>query len=69
MTLWVAETYEPLPPGLYVGKLLDIDSRESANGEYRRWGWEILEGPYGRTQGLREHLHQLRTAGQGSPVD
>ena len=46
MTLWVAETYEPLPPGLYVGQLLDIESRESANGQYRRWGWEILEGPF-----------------------
>ena len=29
MTLWVAETYEALPPGLYVGELLDIESRES----------------------------------------
>jgi hypothetical protein len=46
MSLWIAEDYEPLPPGLYVGKLLDIESRESANGEYRRWGWEILEGPF-----------------------
>jgi len=49
MTLWTAEDYEPLPPGLYVGKLLDIESRKSANGEngeYRRWGWEVLEGPY-----------------------
>ena len=46
MTLWVAETCEPLPPGLYIGQLLDIESRESANGQYRRWGWEILEGPY-----------------------
>src|SRR3712207_1805255 len=44
--MFVAEDYEPLPPGLYVGKLLDIESRESTNGEYRRWGWEILEGPY-----------------------
>jgi len=44
--LWVAEDYEPRPPGLYVGTLLDIESRESANGEYRRWSWEILEGPY-----------------------
>ncbi len=44
--LWTAETYEPLPPGLYVGELLDIESRESANGEYRRWCWEILEGPH-----------------------
>jgi hypothetical protein len=46
MTLWVAETYEPLPPGLYVGELLDIESRESANGQYRRWCWTILEGSY-----------------------
>jgi hypothetical protein len=46
MTIWTAEEYEPLPPGLYVGELLDIESRESANGEYRRWSWEILEGPY-----------------------
>ena len=46
MSLWIAEDYESLPPGLYVGKLLDIESRESANGEYRRWGWEVVEGPY-----------------------
>jgi hypothetical protein len=46
MTLFIAEDYEPLPPGLYVGKLLDIESRESANGEYKRWSWEILEGPH-----------------------
>jgi hypothetical protein len=44
--LWVAEDYEPLPPGLYVGELLDIESRESDNGEYRRWCWGIVEGPY-----------------------
>ena len=44
--MFVAEDYEPLPPGLYVGKLLDIEARESANGEYRRWCWEILDGPY-----------------------
>jgi hypothetical protein len=31
---------------LYVSKLLDIESRESANGEYKRWSWEILEGPH-----------------------
>src|SRR5829696_4496431 len=50
VTLFTAEDYEPLPPGLYVGKLLDIEPRESANGEYRRWSWELLEGPYrGRT--------------------
>jgi hypothetical protein len=46
MSMWIAEDYDPLPPGLYVGKLSDIESRESTNGEYRRWGWEILEGPY-----------------------
>src|SRR5215212_4670831 len=23
MTLWIAEDYEPLPPGLYVGKLVE----------------------------------------------
>ena len=46
MSLWTAEDYEPLPPGLYVGELLDIESRESANGEYRRWSWEVLDGPH-----------------------
>jgi hypothetical protein len=46
MALFTAENYEALPPGLYAGQLLDIESRESTNGEYRRWGWEILEGPY-----------------------
>jgi hypothetical protein len=45
MALFTAEEYNPLPPGLYVGRLLDIESRESENGEYRRWSWEILEGP------------------------
>ncbi len=46
MALFTAEDYEPLPPGLYVGQLLDIEARESANGQYRRWSWEILEGPH-----------------------
>jgi len=46
MALFTAEEYKPLPPVLYVGRLLDIESRESANGEYRRWSWEILEGPH-----------------------
>jgi hypothetical protein len=50
MSLWIAEDYDPLPPGLYVGRLLDIEPRESANGEYRRWSWEVLDGPEaGRT--------------------
>src|SRR5215207_4903267 len=49
MADWIAKDYDPLPPGLYVGELLDIESRESDksdNGEYRRWCWEIVEGPY-----------------------
>jgi hypothetical protein len=45
-TLFIAEDYEALPPGLYVGELSDIEPRESANGEYRCWCWKILEGPY-----------------------
>jgi hypothetical protein len=32
MALFTAEDYEPLPPGLYIGKLLDVEPRESANG-------------------------------------
>jgi hypothetical protein len=46
MTVFIAKDYTPLPPGLYVGELFAIEPRESANGEYRRWGWDILEGPY-----------------------
>jgi hypothetical protein len=46
MSLWMTEDYAPLPPGLYVGTLRDIDCRESANGEYRRWRWGIVEGPF-----------------------
>jgi hypothetical protein len=50
MTLFTAEDYEPLPTGLYIGKLLGVEPRESANGEYRRWSWEVLDGPEaGRT--------------------
>ena len=48
MADWIAKDYDPLPPGLYVGELLDIESRESDNGEYRRWCWDIVEGPYTR---------------------
>ena len=44
MTVFIAEDYEPLPQGLYVGGFLGVEPRESTNGEYRRWGWEILEG-------------------------
>lgn len=44
--MWKAEDREPVPPGLQVGKLLDIEFRESVNGGYYRWSWEILEGPY-----------------------
>jgi len=46
MTVFIAEDYEPLPQGLYVGGFLGVEPRESANGEYRRWGWEISQGPY-----------------------
>jgi hypothetical protein len=46
MALFTAEDYEPLPPGLYIGRLLNVEARESANGEYRRWSWEILEGSH-----------------------
>jgi hypothetical protein len=46
MALFTAEDYQPLPPGLYIGELLDVESRESDNGEYRRWSWEIVEGPH-----------------------
>jgi hypothetical protein len=46
MPLWVAEDYDALPPGLYVGELVDIESKTSANGEYRRWSWQIAEGAY-----------------------
>ena len=46
MTVFIAEDYEPLPQGLYVGGFLGVEPRESTNGEYRRWSWEILEGTY-----------------------
>lgn len=46
VSLWVAEDYEPTPPGPCVGRLFDIEPRQSENGEYYRWGWEIVEGPY-----------------------
>jgi hypothetical protein len=36
MTLCVTEDYVPPPPGLYLGQLLGIECRESANGGYRR---------------------------------
>ena len=46
MALWKAEAHDPVPPGLYPAELLDIEARESENGEYRRWSWKVLEGPH-----------------------
>jgi len=77
MTLWVAETYEPLPPGLYVGELLDIESRERARmasiggGAGKYWKDRTLGAKFTRTPprtSVRKlsHASGLRTYSAGS---
>jgi hypothetical protein len=62
MTLFTAEDYEPLPPGLYVGKLLDIESREH---ERRVQALELGDtgGTIRWTESVRQHVHEPRAAG------
>jgi hypothetical protein len=67
MSLFTAEDYEPLPPGLYVGKLSDIESRERARtastgaGAGRYWR--------DRTLGRKSTPTPLRTSGHKQKRD
>jgi hypothetical protein len=49
MPVYTATDYEPLDPGLYVGRLSEIREAKSEHGTYYRWMFEI------RDEGYRGH--------------
>jgi hypothetical protein len=67
MSLWTAEDYDPLPPGLYVGKLLDIESREHER-RVQALGLEDTGGTVRWTESVRQHLHELRATSKSATV-
>jgi hypothetical protein len=49
MPVYTATDYEPLDPGLYVGRLVEIREANSEHGTYYRWIFEVRdEGHEGR---------------------
>jgi hypothetical protein len=46
MPLYTATDYEPLDPGLYVGRLAEIREAKSEHGTYYRWVFEIRDEDY-----------------------
>src|SRR5215208_5881194 len=43
MPLYTAPDYEPLDPGLYVGRLAEIREAKSEHGTYYRWVFDIQD--------------------------
>jgi hypothetical protein len=41
MPVYTAVDYDPVPPGLYTGRLEEIKPANSQHGVYYRYGWEI----------------------------
>src|SRR5215203_5323982 len=50
MPVYTATDYEPLDPGLYVGRLVEIREANSEHGTYYRWAFEIRDEGYGGRQ-------------------
>jgi hypothetical protein len=46
MPVYTAIDYEPLEPGLYVGRLVEIREANSEHGTYYRWVFEIQDESY-----------------------
>jgi hypothetical protein len=46
MPVYTATDYEPLEPGLYVGRLVEIREAKSEHGTYYRWIFEIQDEGY-----------------------
>jgi hypothetical protein len=56
MPIYTATEYEPLDPGLYVGRLVEIREAKSEHGTYYRWVFEIRDEDYrGRHSGARKY--------------
>jgi hypothetical protein len=46
MPVYTATDYEPLDPGLYVGRLAEIREANSEHGTYYRWIFDIRDEDY-----------------------
>jgi hypothetical protein len=46
MPVYTATEYEPLDPGLYVGRFVEIREAKSEHGTYYRWIFEIQDEGY-----------------------
>jgi hypothetical protein len=46
MPVYTATEYEPLEPGLYVGRLAEIREAKSEHGTYYRWIFDIRDEDY-----------------------
>jgi hypothetical protein len=46
MPVYTTTDYEPLDPGLYVGRLVEVREAKSEHGTYYRWIFEIRDEGY-----------------------
>jgi hypothetical protein len=46
MPIYTATDYEPLDPGLYVGRFVEIREAKSEHGSYYRWIFEVQDEDY-----------------------
>jgi hypothetical protein len=63
MPVYTATDYEPLDPGLYVGRLVEIREAKSEHGTYYRWVFEIQDEDY---SGRQIHANVSDKFGPGS---
>jgi hypothetical protein len=63
MPVYTATDYEPLEPGLYVGRLVEILEAKSEHGTYYRWVFEIQDESY---KGHQIHANVSDKFGPGS---
>ena len=68
MPIYTATDYEPLDPGLYVGRLVEVREAKSEHGTYYRWVFEIRDEDYRGRQITRERERQVRAQLEGAPV-
>ena len=63
MPVYTATDYEPLDPGLYVGRLVEIREAKSEHGTYYRWIFAIQNEDY---EGRQIHANVSDKFGPGS---
>jgi hypothetical protein len=63
MPVYTATDYEPLDPGLYVGRFVEVREAKSEHGAYYRWIFEIRDEEHG---GRQIHANVSDKFGPGS---